>query len=71
MAMVVMGGMGQISIGALFAAGFLPAAVMALAICALIYLQARSGRLPGDHHPLVIMYVPWIALVVPRLVQLH
>jgi tripartite ATP-independent transporter DctM subunit len=49
MAMVVLGGMGQISIGALFAAGFLPAAVMALAICFWIYLQARKGRLPGDH----------------------
>jgi C4-dicarboxylate transporter DctM subunit len=50
MAMVVLGGMGQISIGALFAGGFLPAFVMALAICLLIYLQARRGRLPGDRH---------------------
>ena len=48
MAMVVLGGMGQISIGALFAAGFLPAAVMALSICVWIFLQARKGRLPGD-----------------------
>jgi C4-dicarboxylate transporter DctM subunit len=60
MAMVVMGGMGQISIGALFAAGFLPAAVMALAICALIYLQARSGRLPGDQQPFAARRV-WTA----------
>lgn len=60
MAMVVMGGMGQISIGALFAAGFLPAAVMALAICALIYVQARSGRLPGDRQPLAARRV-WTA----------
>jgi len=50
MAMVVLGGMGQISIGALFAAGFLPAAVMALAICVWIYLQARKGKIPGDRH---------------------
>jgi len=50
MAMVVLGGMGQISIGALFAGGFLPAFVMALAICLLIYYQARRGRLPGDRH---------------------
>ncbi len=48
MAMVVLGGMGQISIGALFAAGFLPAAVMALAICLLIFYQVTQGRLPGD-----------------------
>jgi len=51
MAMVVMGGMGQISIGALFAAGFLPAAVMALFICVLIYYYTRIGRLPGDCQP--------------------
>jgi C4-dicarboxylate transporter, DctM subunit len=51
MAMVVLGGMGQISIGALFAAGFLPAFVMALAICILIYYQAGRGRLPGDRQP--------------------
>ena len=50
MAMVVLGGMGQISIGALFAAGFLPAAVMALAICIWIFLQARKGKIPGDRH---------------------
>ena len=42
MAMVVLGGMGQISIGALFAAGFLPAAVMALSICVWIYMQATE-----------------------------
>ena len=48
MAMVVLGGMGQISIGALFAAGFLPAAVMALAICIWIFLQAKKGKIPGD-----------------------
>ena len=51
MAMVVMGGMGQISIGALFAAGFLPAAVMALFICVLIYYYTKIGRLPGDRQP--------------------
>lgn len=48
MAMVVLGGMGQLSIGALFAAGFLPAAVMALAICLWIFFQARKGKIPGD-----------------------
>jgi C4-dicarboxylate transporter DctM subunit len=48
MAMVVMGGMGQISIGALFVAGFLPAFVMALLICAFIYLQSYRGVLPSD-----------------------
>jgi C4-dicarboxylate transporter DctM subunit len=49
MAMVVLGGMGQISIAALFASGFLPATVMALALCLLIYYKARTGSLPGDH----------------------
>lgn len=60
MAMVVLGGMGQISIGALFAAGFLPAAVMALAICLFIFFQARKGRLPGDRYPFSLNHV-WIS----------
>jgi len=61
MAMVVLGGMGQISIGALFAAGFLPAAVMALAICIWIFLQARKGKIPGDRHAFSSLRV-WHAL---------
>jgi C4-dicarboxylate transporter DctM subunit len=55
--MVVLGGMGQISIGALFAAGFLPAAVMAFAICILIYFQACKGRLPGERHAFSVRQV--------------
>jgi C4-dicarboxylate transporter DctM subunit len=38
--MVVLGGMTGMSVGALFAAGFLPAIVLALCIMALIYAQA-------------------------------
>jgi C4-dicarboxylate transporter, DctM subunit len=42
--MVVLGGMTGMSVGALFAAGFLPAVVLAICIMALIYVQAvRSG----------------------------
>jgi C4-dicarboxylate transporter DctM subunit len=57
MAMVVLGGMGQISIGALFAAGFLPAAVMALAICLMIFYQVTKGRLPGDRQTFSLLQV--------------
>lgn len=60
MAMVVLGGMGQISIGALFAAGFLPAVVMALAISLYIFSQAVKGRLPGDRQPFSLSRV-WIS----------
>jgi C4-dicarboxylate transporter DctM subunit len=42
-AMVVYGGVANVSIGALFAGGFLPAFVMASALMTLLYIQARRA----------------------------
>ena len=44
--MVVLGSLVNISIGRLFVAGFLPAAVMVIGLMALIVYQARRGILP-------------------------
>ena len=44
--MVVLGSLVNISIGRLFVAGFLPAAVMGVGLMALIVVQARRGILP-------------------------
>ncbi len=44
--MVVLGSLVNISIGRLFVAGFLPAAVMVIGLMALIVVQARRGILP-------------------------
>jgi C4-dicarboxylate transporter DctM subunit len=46
--MVVYGSLTGVSIAALFAAGFLPAAVMALALMAQLYVQARRDNLPRE-----------------------
>lgn len=46
-AMVVLGTIANISVGALFAGGFLPAFTMALFLLILIYVQATVGILPG------------------------
>lgn len=45
-AMVVYGGVANVSIGALFAGGFLPAFVMASALMTLLYIQARRAGVP-------------------------
>jgi C4-dicarboxylate transporter DctM subunit len=45
-AMVVYGGVANVSIGALFAGGFLPAFVMASALMILLYIQARRAGVP-------------------------
>jgi C4-dicarboxylate transporter DctM subunit len=44
--MVVLGSLVNISIGDMFLAGFLPAAVMAIGLMGLVYWQARRGVLP-------------------------
>lgn len=44
--MVVLGALAGVSVSALFAAGFLPGFVMALALMLLVYVQARRGLLP-------------------------
>ena len=46
--MVVYGSLTGVSIAALFAAGFLPAAVMALALMGQLYVQARRENLPSE-----------------------
>jgi C4-dicarboxylate transporter DctM subunit len=46
--MVVYGSLTGTSIAALFAAGFLPAAVMALALMGQLYFQARRDNLPSE-----------------------
>ncbi len=45
---VVLGGMTGMSVGALFAAGFLPAIVLALCIMALVYIQAVRSHIPME-----------------------
>jgi C4-dicarboxylate transporter, DctM subunit len=51
--MVVLGGMTGMSVGALFAAGFIPAIVLALCIMALIYVQAVRSNLAVEKR------LPW------------
>jgi len=51
-AMLVLGSITTVSVGALFLAGLLPAAVMALCLMLLIYLRARlAGRRPTPRVP--------------------
>jgi C4-dicarboxylate transporter, DctM subunit len=49
--MVVLGGMTGLSVGALFAAGFIPAVVLALCIMALIYVQAVRAKIAVEPRP--------------------
>src|SRR5581483_2807083 len=46
--MVVIAQIAGVSVGALFLAGFIPAAVLALAVMGLIYLQARKDGIGGE-----------------------
>jgi C4-dicarboxylate transporter DctM subunit len=49
--MIVYGGLTGVSIGALFVAGFIPAAIMALALMIQVYIQARRLKLPTMGRP--------------------
>ena len=49
--MIVYGGLTGVSIGALFIAGFLPAAIMALALMIQVHIQARRLKLPNMGRP--------------------
>ncbi|MSP96149.1 MAG: TRAP transporter large permease [Betaproteobacteria bacterium] len=49
--MVIIAQIVGLSVGALFLAGFIPAAVLALAIMILIYVQARRDGIPGEPKP--------------------
>lgn len=44
--MIVYGAIANVSIGALFAAGFIPAALSALAIMIVLYIEARRSNIP-------------------------
>lgn len=46
--MVIIAQIAGLSVGALFLAGFIPAAVLALAVMGLIYSQAVRDRIPGE-----------------------
>ena len=46
--MVIIAQIAGLSVGALFLAGFIPAVVLALAIVALIHIQAVRDRIPGE-----------------------
>ena len=48
---IVYGGLTGVSIGALFVAGFIPAAIMALALMIQVYIQARRLNLPTLGRP--------------------
>ena len=49
--MVVLASLTDLSIAALFMAGFLPAAAMGIILMALIYVQARRENLPREPRP--------------------
>ena len=49
--MVVLASLTDLSVAALFMAGFLPAAAMALLLAGLIYVQARRENLPREPRP--------------------
>jgi len=49
--MVVLASLTDLSVAALFMAGFLPAAAMAIFLVALIYVQARRENLPREPRP--------------------
>ena len=53
--MVVLASLTDLSIAALFIAGFLPAAAMAVLLLVLIYVQARREKLPRERPPSVRM----------------
>ncbi|MEW6185921.1 MAG: TRAP transporter large permease [Thermodesulfobacteriota bacterium] len=72
-AMVVYGGVANTSIGALFAGGFLPALVMALALIFQLNLQARSAGLrptpwPGLRPVFQALKESWLALMMPVII---
>jgi C4-dicarboxylate transporter DctM subunit len=72
-AMVVYGGVANVSIGALFAGGFLPAFAMASALMIQLNLQARrSGVLPGQRPGIITLVKAFkealLALLMPLII---
>ena len=64
-AMIILGVLTGLSVGALFVGGFLPAAVIAVMIMAYIYLQARRTGLPAEPRPTLrhVGLVFWRAVI--------
>jgi C4-dicarboxylate transporter DctM subunit len=64
-AMIILGVLTGLSVGALFAAGFLPAAVIALMIMIFIYVAARRTGLPAEPRPTPrhVALVFWRAII--------
>jgi tripartite ATP-independent transporter DctM subunit len=64
-AMIILGVLTGLSVGALFAGGFLPAAVIALMIMIFIYVEARRTGLPAEPRPTArhIVLVFWRATI--------
>jgi tripartite ATP-independent transporter DctM subunit len=64
-AMIILGVLTGLSVGALFAAGFLPAAVIALMIMIFIYIAARRTGLPAEPRPTPrhVALVFWRAII--------
>jgi tripartite ATP-independent transporter DctM subunit len=56
-AMVVLGVLANVSVGALFIGGFLPAAVIALMLMGLIYMQAVRENFPREPKPTPSIFV--------------
>lgn len=64
-AMIILGVLTGLSVGALFAGGFLPAAVIALMIMIFIYIAARRTGLPAEPRPTPrhVALVFWRAII--------
>ncbi|MHB1007291.1 MAG: TRAP transporter large permease [Chloroflexota bacterium] len=64
-AMIILGVLTGLSVGKLFAAGFLPAAVIALMIMLFIYIEARRTGLPAEPRPTPrhVALVFWRAII--------
>lgn len=64
-AMIILGVLTGLSVGALFAGGFLPAAVIALMIMISIYVEARRTGLPAEPRPTPrhVALVFWRAII--------
>jgi tripartite ATP-independent transporter DctM subunit len=64
-AMIILGVLTGLSVGALFAAGFLPAAIIALMIMIFIYVEARRTGLPAEPKPTPrhVALVLWRAVI--------
>jgi tripartite ATP-independent transporter DctM subunit len=67
-AMLIVGSITSVSVGAMFIGGLIPAAVLALCLMALIYLRARrAGMPPSPRAPIATMARAGITAIMPLL----